>query len=83
MTIPTVTDQLWELMEPLLPHHPRRFRSPGRRRLDNRQVLNGILYVLATGIAWEQLPQQLGYGSGMTSPGEARHMARGSAGYGG
>jgi transposase len=28
--------------------------------------LSGILFVLATGIGWERLPQQLGYGSGMT-----------------
>ena len=29
-------------------------------------ALNGILFVLHTGIAWEDLPQALGYGSGMT-----------------
>jgi transposase len=29
-------------------------------------VLNGILFVLTTGIAWQRLPQELGYGSGMT-----------------
>jgi transposase len=29
-------------------------------------VLNGILFVLLTGIRWTDLPQQLGYGSGMT-----------------
>jgi transposase len=29
-------------------------------------VLNGILFVLYTGIRWEYLPQELGYGSGMT-----------------
>jgi transposase len=28
--------------------------------------LQGILFVLHTGIAWEHLPQELGYGSGMT-----------------
>jgi transposase len=66
MTIPTVTDELWDLVQPLLPIPARRYRYPGRKRLDNRRCLNGILYVLATGIAWEQLPQQLGFGSGMT-----------------
>ena len=34
--------------------------------MDDRACLNGILFVLATGIGWERLPQQLGYGSGMT-----------------
>ena len=36
------------------------------KRMDDRACLNGILFVLATGIGWERLPQQLGYGSGMT-----------------
>jgi transposase len=66
MPIPTVTDDLWELLAPLLPVPQRRYRYPGRKRLDDRQVLNGILYVLHSGIAWEDLPAQLGYGSGMT-----------------
>jgi transposase len=61
-----VSDELWAVIEPLLPKHQRRTRYPGRKRLDDRQVLQGILFVLHTGIAWEHLPQELGYGSGMT-----------------
>ena len=61
-----VDDELWELIEPLLPQIRRRFRHPGRRRLDDRKVLNGILFVLTTGIAWQRLPRELGFGSGMT-----------------
>lgn len=61
-----VEDGLWELIEPLLPEVQRRFRHPGRKRLDDRKVLCGILFVLYTGIPWEFLPQELGYGSGMT-----------------
>ena len=61
-----VTDGLWERVEPLLPVVPRRARHPGRRRLDDRRVLCGILFVLYTGIQWEYLPQELGFGSGMT-----------------
>jgi transposase len=34
--------------------------------MDDRACLNGILFVLSTGIRWDRLPQQLGYGSGMT-----------------
>jgi transposase len=30
-------------------------------------VLQGILFVLHTGIGWEHLPQELGFGSGMTA----------------
>jgi transposase len=44
--------ELWELIEPLLPKRTRRYRHPGRRRIDDRQVLSGILFVLKTGIAW-------------------------------
>ena len=59
-------DELWWLIEPLLPVRKRRFRYPGRKRLDDRRTFAGILFVLRTGIAWQQLPQELGYGSGMT-----------------
>ena len=61
-----VEDGLWERIEPLLPVVERRFRNPGRKRLDDRKALCGILFVLYTGIPWEFLPQELGYGSGMT-----------------
>ena len=59
-------DELWRLIEPLLPVRKRRFRHPGRKRIDDRRTLAGILFVLRTGIAWQQLPQELEYGSGMT-----------------
>ena len=61
-----VPDELWERIAPLLPPHPRRHRYPGRRRRDDRLCLQGVLFVLITGTAWEHLPQELGYGSGMT-----------------
>src|SRR4051795_4276714 len=60
-------DGLWERIEPLLPRTPRRFRYPGRKPLDDRRVLQGILFVLHTGIGWEHLPQELGFGCGMTA----------------
>jgi transposase len=62
-----VSDGLWQRIEPLLPRKPRRFRYPGRKPLDDRQVLQGILFVLHTGIGWEHLPQELGFGCGMTA----------------
>ncbi|GGJ36732.1 hypothetical protein GCM10010121_054930 [Streptomyces brasiliensis] len=61
-----VSDELWARIEPLLPVVPRRAVHPGRKRLDDRKVLSGILFVLYTGIPWEFLPQELGFGSGMT-----------------
>jgi transposase len=60
-------NELWKLIEPLLPApKPRRFRFPGRKPINNRQALTGILFVLKTGIPWEYLPLELGCGSGMT-----------------
>jgi len=53
-------------LEPLLPVSQRRYRYPGRKRLDDRAALNGILFVLHTGIAWRDLPTEFGYGSGVT-----------------
>ncbi|MEU9921548.1 transposase [Streptomyces griseoluteus] len=61
-----VSDELWDRVEPLLPQRERRFRYPGRKPLPDRAVLCGILYVLHTGIQWEYLPKELGFGSGMT-----------------
>jgi transposase len=47
-----VSDELWSRVGPLLPRVERRFRYPGRKRLPDRQALQGILFVLHTGIAW-------------------------------
>jgi transposase len=66
MARPLVSDELWELAEPLIPKVERRYRFPGRKRLDDRAVLTGILFVLQTGIPWEYLPKEMGCGSGMT-----------------
>jgi len=60
-----VSDELWKRIEPLFPAHPPRPKG-GRRRIDDRRVLTGIVFVLKTGIAWEDLPRELGCGSGMT-----------------
>ena len=56
---------LWKKIKPLLPE-VRPSEKGGRPRLDDERALNGILFVLRTGIAWEDLPQELGFGSGMT-----------------
>ena len=59
-------DELWARVAPLLPPHPDQTGKAGRRWLDDRRVLCGILFVLYTGIQWEYLPAELGFGSGMT-----------------
>jgi transposase len=50
----------------LPPRPPHQHRFPGRKPVDDRLVLCGILFVLYTAIPWEFLPQELGFGSGMT-----------------
>ena len=54
-----VPDELWDLIRPILPAHP---PSPkgGKPRIDDRICLTGILFVLKTGIGWEDFPQELG-----------------------
>ena len=61
-----VDDALWEIIEPLLPAIPPHKSPAGRKRLDNRRVLTGILFILQTGLPWDWLPKEMGCGSGMT-----------------
>ena len=65
MAKPLLPDALWARLQPLLPPpQPRRDIFPGRKPLDRRKVLIGILFVLRTGIRWNDLPAELGCGSG-------------------
>jgi len=65
MPKPLVTDELWTVVEPLLPKQPPKSKG-GRPRVNDRAALTGILFVLKTGVPWEMLPQEMGCGSGMT-----------------
>jgi transposase len=65
MPKPLVTDELWEMIAPLLPPEPPKPKG-GRPRLSDRAALTGILFVLRSGLPWEMLPQEMGCGSGMT-----------------
>ncbi len=60
-----VSDELWEIIEPLLPEEPPKPKG-GRPRVDDRAALTGIIFVLKSGIPWEMLPQEMGCGSGVT-----------------
>ena len=60
-----VSTALWKKLKPLLPQAKLSSKG-GRPRLDDELALNGIMFVLRTGIAWEDLPQESGFGSGMT-----------------
>jgi transposase len=65
MAKPLLPDDLWEIIEPLLPKWA---PSPkgGQPRLDDRRALTGILFVLKTGLPWEDLPREMNCGCGMT-----------------
>jgi transposase len=57
----------WALLEPLIPPRPPAQHGRTRRlRVDDRAALEGILFVLETGIAWKKLRAELGFGSGIT-----------------
>ena len=67
MARPIVDDELWALIEPLLPPpKPRRLKYPGRKPVPDRAALTGILFVLRTGIRWRDLPAEMGCGSGVS-----------------
>jgi transposase len=60
-----VSDELWEVIELLLPPESPKPQG-GRPRVDDRAALTGIIFVLKSGIPWEMLPQEMGCGSGVT-----------------
>ncbi len=60
-----IPEGLWPMIEKLLPAPAPKPRG-GRPRISDRAALSGILFVLRTGIAWEDLPPERGCGSGVT-----------------
>jgi transposase len=60
-----VPDELWMIMDPLLPPELPKLNG-GRPRVPDRAALAGIIYVLKSGIPWGMLPKGLGFGSGVT-----------------
>jgi transposase len=65
MAKPLLADDLWEIIEPLLPPEPPKPKG-GRPPVGNRAALTGVLFVLKTGIPWGDLPKEMGCGSGST-----------------
>src|SRR5215217_7351863 len=65
MSTPLVPDELWAIVEPLLPKEPPKPKG-GRPRVPDRACLAGIIFVLKSGIPWEMLPREMGRGCGMS-----------------
>jgi len=57
-----LTDEQWQRIAPHLPEHP---TSPkgGRPRADDRECMEGILWLLRTGARWQDIPVDLPSGS--------------------
>jgi putative transposase len=58
-TIWEISDDLWERIQPvLLTADPP--KATGRKRVDQRQILNGIIFRMRSGCQWNHLPKELG-----------------------
>ncbi|MFD4043811.1 IS5 family transposase [Streptomyces sp. NPDC058605] len=50
-----LTNQEWELLAPLIPR-----AATGSPRVSDRQIINGMVYKIRTGISWRDLPERYG-----------------------
>ncbi len=75
MAKPVLPHKLGNCIEPLLPvPKTRRFRFPGRKPISNRKSMTSILFVLRSGIRWEDLPREPGFGR--CTPDELRPLSQ-------
>lgn len=58
-----IPDELWERIKSLIPPERSDQKKSGRPRMDDRQALTAIFYVLRTGCHWNALPRTLGASS--------------------
>jgi putative transposase len=58
-TIWRVSDNLWAKIEAILAEYDPPKRT-GRKRIDQRRALDGILYRMRSGVQWNQLPKDFG-----------------------
>jgi transposase len=73
-----ISDPAWESIRQLLPTRAPRAEG-GRPPIGDREVLTGVLFVLKTGIPWEDLPREMGCGCGMTCLRRLRQWQRNGA----
>lgn len=64
LSLRSVPDELWNLVEPLLPTFTPRSQGGGTPPTDERAVFTAVVYVLTSGCAWRMLPP----GFGVTVP---------------
>ncbi len=51
-----LSDVAWQMLQPLLPLHPKRRGRP--LKIDLREAVNGMLYLVKTGCQWQNLPRE-------------------------
>jgi transposase len=51
-----VTDAEWAVLQPLI---PKAKRGGNRRHVDEREIVNGLMYILSTGCQWRAIPKDL------------------------
>src|SRR5882757_1979082 len=55
-----LTNEQWNMVEPILPADPVRDDGRGRPWSERRKILNGVLWILRTGAPWQDLPPRYG-----------------------
>ena len=53
-----LTDEQWKIVQPLIPVPPKRVDGRGRPRIDDRAILNGIMWIMRTGAQWKDMPDR-------------------------
>ncbi|MFZ6019766.1 MAG: IS5 family transposase [Chloroflexota bacterium] len=53
-----LTDEQWDVIKSLIPEPPQRADGRGRPRRDDREILNGILWIMRTGAPWKDMPER-------------------------
>lgn len=53
-----LTDEQWDVIKPLIPKPPKRPDGRGRPRRDDREIPNGILWIMRTGAQWKEMPER-------------------------
>jgi transposase len=53
-----LTDEQWTVVQPLIPVPAKRADGRGRPRIDDRKILNGILWIMRTGAQWMDMPDR-------------------------
>jgi transposase len=67
LAVQLLPNSVWEMVKPLIPSLRQNPKTTiGRAPVPHREALSGILYVLRMGVSWEDLPLDLGWGTGMT-----------------